>query len=98
MVAERKIIDVENVPGLASFAEEVTTMRKQIVLRKQGKEFAIIVPSTDSSSFSPGRAKTPEDRQAFLASAGGWQGIVDEDMMEEIYNSRRISLRPLIGL
>jgi hypothetical protein len=98
MVAELKVIDVEAIPELASFADEVAATRQPVVLRKRGKDLAKIVPLSGASPFPSGRTKRPEDLQAFLASAGGWQGIVDEEDMEEIYNSRSISSRSSVDL
>ncbi len=98
MVAERKVVDVETVPELAPLTDEVAATRQPIVLRKQGKDLAKIIPIEGLSPYSPGRRKTPEDRQAFLASAGGWQGVVDETSMEEIYGSRSVSSRSLVDL
>lgn len=45
------------------------------------------------------RPKTEEDRDAFLTSAGSWKDIVDTDkLIEDIYESRRRSIRPRVDL
>ena len=97
-MAVPKVVDVETVPELAPLTDEVAATRQPIVLRKQGIDLATIVPIEGISPYSPGRRKTPEDRQAFLASAGGWRGIVDEATMEEIFGNRSVSARALVEL
>jgi antitoxin (DNA-binding transcriptional repressor) of toxin-antitoxin stability system len=94
----RKLVDLDDLSELAQFADEVAATGQPIVLRKRGEDIAVIVPVSGSSRFALGRAKTPEDEEAFLRSAGGWQGIVDEEFMEEVYRSRSVSARPPVEM
>jgi hypothetical protein len=97
-MAMPRVIDLDDAPELASLADEVTATRRTIVLRKRGKDLALVVPIDDPSRFAPGRLRTPEDLEAFLRSAGGWRGVVDEEFMDEVYRSRSTSSRPPVDL
>lgn len=44
------------------------------------------------------RKPTPEDIGAFRSAAGGWADIDTDKLIEDIYESRRISTRPPIEL
>jgi prevent-host-death family protein len=98
MGVARRFIDLEEQPELARLVDAVSGTHEPIVLRRHGKDLAVVVPLDDASAFAPGRDKTASDHEAFLRSAGGWQGIVDQDDMEEIYRSRSVSGRSSVDL
>jgi len=89
-------IDVTDVPELRRLAEEVNRTGQARVLRRDGKDLAVVnpVPPSDEEPFK--RVKTEADRAAFLAAAGGWKGLFDLDQfLRDMQASRRIRRPPV---
>lgn len=99
MTSEPKPIDISAIPELLGLAEEVRSSKQPRVLRRDSEDVAILLPVTPAPKRRSKRAKTPADYEAFLASAGGWKGLVDtEKLKADIAESRRLSSRPALDL
>jgi hypothetical protein len=89
-------------PDLARLAEEVRESRTPRVLLRGDEVIAKIVPASPRPVMPPPgrkREKAKEDEEAFLSSAGSWNGIVDTDQLKKhIAESRALSSRPPIEL
>jgi hypothetical protein len=89
---------VSDNPELSWLAEEVRRNNKALILRRDDKELAVVVP-LPSAPTQVETERTEADREAFLAAAGSWRGLVDTDkLIEDIYESRHRSLRPPVDL
>ena len=98
MARELQPIDITNVPELRALIAEVRASNVPRVLRAGSEDVAILMPMRPPTRRR-GRAKTPADYAAFLATAGGWQGLVDtEQLKADIATSRSISSRPPVEL
>jgi antitoxin (DNA-binding transcriptional repressor) of toxin-antitoxin stability system len=97
MAEPSKSIDITDVPDLLRVAEEVRRAGEPRVLRKDGKEVAMVVPLPRPRKR---RSKKPTeaDIEAFRSAAGGWADIDTDKLIENIYESRRISIRPPVEL
>jgi hypothetical protein len=96
---EIKHLDISNVPELLRIAEEVRITHQPRILRRDSEDLAILMPVTPSSQRRVKRELTESDYQAFLSAAGSWSGLVDSDkLIEDIYESRRLSSKPPIEL
>ncbi len=92
-------IDISNTPDLVRLVEEVAESGKPRVLRRADEDVAVLLPVKKASPRRrTGRKKTDTDREAFLASAGGWRDVDTDTFIEENYKSRRISTRPPVDL
>jgi hypothetical protein len=98
MLADPRVIDIDEAPELVQLTERVLHAGVPILLRRGGREVAVIAPVGDARAFEPGRSRTEHDREAFLRAAGAWRGIVDEEFLEEVYQRRSISSRPPVEL
>jgi hypothetical protein len=91
-------IEVSDIPELSRLAEDVQRRNKPLILQRDGKELAVIVPLPIAPTQVE-TERTEADREAFLAAAGSWRGLVDTDkLIEDIYESRRRSSRPPVDL
>jgi len=98
MATELKSIDIGRLPELVRLACEVKETREPRVLRWEGEDIAILVP-VKPAARPRRRARSKADYEAFLSSAGGWRDLIDaEKLIEDIYESRRISSRPPVEL
>ena len=98
MDEDMSYIDISDVPDLLRLVEEVRTTRRPHILRKNSEDLAVLMPVT-SARHRNKRARTRADYEAFRAAAGGWKGLVDTDkLVDDIYESRKISTRPPIEL
>lgn len=93
------VIDVEDGMDFRGLVQEVRASGESIVLREGGEEVAVVLPS-DPAGDAPSRPKPSEaERQAFLATAGGWSGLIDVDeFLEDVQESRRLPPRPPVDL
>ncbi len=99
MARARTSIDISNTPDLLRLAEEVAESGKPWVLRRADEDVAVLMPvKKPASRRRTGRKKTKADYKAFLASAGGWSDVDTDTLIEDIYESRRISTRPPVEL
>jgi hypothetical protein len=90
-VAEHiKSIDIGDAPELLRLAEEV---------HRSGEDLALVVPVPRSTlRRRRSREKTEADYEAFRSAAGGWKDLDTDKLIEDIYESRRISARPPVEL
>ena len=85
--------------NLADFFARVVHGQEEVVVEGAGGEVAVFKPAPVRKSRRRGRKITAADHAAFLSAAGGWQGLVDTDqLIEDIYESRRMSSRPPVEL
>ena len=93
-------IDISTSPDLKALATEVHDSKRPRVLTADGERLALVVPVPDDEPVVydalPGREITDEDRAAFLASAGGWAGIVDAEELKAQIRAGRGSNRPTL--
>jgi hypothetical protein len=86
MAAERKIIDVEDNPNLAELARAVRDSGEEIVVREGGRNLVVVRPLSPSEIAY---IDDPEDRRKGLMDfAGSMEGLIELDLMREIYASR----------
>jgi hypothetical protein len=94
-----KRIDIENVPELLRIVEEMRVTNEPTVLRQNNEDVAVLIPAATNRRPHAARRKTKEDHEAFLASAGGWKGLVDADeFLAYIHERRDKSRRPPVEL
>jgi hypothetical protein len=99
MAEHAKPIDISGMPDLLHVVEQVRASNEPRILTRDDEQLAVIVPV--GARFRGHRQTTPteEDLEAFRSAAGGWKGVVDVDkLVEDIYESRRISSRPPVEL
>lgn len=99
MAHERETFDISHNPDLMRLAEEVRRSRTPTVLRRDNEDVAVMMPVADGAKRKTKRSaikrKSPEAMAIFLSSAGGWKDLVDTDKLkEDIYESRRLSVKP----
>src|SRR5579871_2875467 len=102
MTRAHDAIDISNLPEVARLAEEVRASRTPRELRRGNEVIARIVPATPLHAPLPirgrGRRNTKTDREAFLASAGSWKGLVDADQLKKDIKEARGSDREFPSL
>ena len=99
MAKEMRSIDISSVPDLVRIAEEVRTSGRPRILRRNGEDMAMVIPIGHGRKHRTRRAREQADYDAFLATAGGWKGLVDGDkLLADIYESREISTKPQVEL
>lgn len=97
MVAEPKMLNIDNKPELRALVSEVKVTGKSVTLVAEGVVVAVIQP-IGREPGEPGDL-TEEEHAAFRATSGGWEGIVDVDQfLADNAESRRISSRPSVDL
>lgn len=98
--AEPIPVDIDAMPDLVRLADEVRTTDTPRLLRREGKDVALLVPAPKRRRRKRSERKpSKEDMEAFYRSAGGWKDLVDTDkLVENIYADRRISDRPPVDL
>jgi len=92
-----KHVDISDEPELARLAEEVHQSRQPQILRRAGQDLAIVLPIEESSGQRR-RRKTPADVAAFRDAAGSWATVDTDQLVEDIRESRRRSMRPPVDL
>ncbi len=91
-------IDISGMPDVERLVEKVRQSQEPITLYRGEVAVAEIVPSGTHTRRLI-RRRTKEGREAFLSAAGGWKDIVDADqLIADIYESRRISIKPPVDL
>jgi hypothetical protein len=98
MADHAKSIDISDVPDVLKLAEEVSRAGEPRVLRRNGEDLAVVLPLPSPEKRRGGRALSEADYEAFRSAAGGWQDIDTDRLIENIYESRRISTRPPVEL
>jgi hypothetical protein len=100
MAEHAEPIELGDASELLRVAEEVRRSHTPRLLRHAGEDLAIVVPIAHTSTKRRrGREKTEADYESFRRAAGSWKDLVDTDkLIEDIYESRRISTRPPVDL
>src|SRR5438093_1336621 len=76
--------------NLESIFSRVARDNAAVVVEKPDGARAVLKPLHTSRKTARDRVPSEADYAAFLASAGGWKGLVDtEQLKEDIYESRR---------
>ena|SRR5258706_11343713 len=99
MQREQKHIDISNVPELIRIVEEMLATRQPRILSRDDEDVAVLMPVASASERPMQQEKTEADYEAFLSAAGSWNGLIDPDeLIADIYESRRLSTRPPVEL
>jgi hypothetical protein len=98
MARELKPIDISDTPDLLKLAEEVRASEKAYLLRRDGEVIAMLVPAPPALRRRDKRRKSEADMAAFWSSFGGWKDVDTNRLINDIYESRRISTRPPVEL
>ncbi|GAC1524137.1 MAG: hypothetical protein NVS2B16_32560 [Chloroflexota bacterium] len=99
MAEQPKTIDISDVPEILRLAEEVRRSNQPRILQRAGEDVAVVVPLPAPKKRRAKRTLSEADRAAFRSAAGGWKGLVDTDqLIKDVYESRRISTRPPVEL
>lgn len=98
MAQRLKFIDITDVPDALRIAEEVRRDGEPRILRRDGEDLAILTPLPRPKRRRRDRTLSQEDYEAFRSAAGGWKDIDTDKLIENIYESRRISTRPPVEL
>jgi hypothetical protein len=99
MAEHTKSVDISMSPDLLRLAEEVHSSNEPRMLTRDHEQLAVVMPVSVRPAKRRRKAPSAEDLEAFRSAAGGWKGIVDVDkLVEDIYESRRISTRPPVEL
>lgn len=93
-----KPLDISHVPELLRIVEEVRATNEPRVLRRDGEDLAVLVPSSPVKGVRSRRVKTTADYEAFRSAAGSWKDVDTDRLVAEIYESRRRSSRPPVEL
>jgi hypothetical protein len=93
-------ISVDELAGdVAGVLDRVVHQHEVVVVERNGSDVAVIRPAAATSRRRRRQAPTPADYEAFLATAGAWDGLVDtEQLKADIAASRRLSPRPQLEL
>lgn len=97
MAEQPKPIDISDVPDVLRMVEEVRRAGEPRVLQRDGEDLAVVVPLRREEK-PRGSKPTSEDIEAFRSAAGGWADVDTDTLIENIYESRRLSTRPPIKL
>jgi|SRR5579875_2027044 len=89
---ELEHIDVAGDPELSRLADDVHRTRQPRILSASGRDLAIVLPIEDDAR-QDGRKNSAEDVAAFREAAGSWATIDTDQLIEDIYESRRRSKR-----
>ena len=99
MKAAKRIPFDELAANLSAVFDRIIRENEIIVVEKEGSGAVMLEPIPSATARRQRRRKTAADYEAFLASAGGWNGLIDtEKLKEDIAESRRISSRPPVEL
>ncbi|HEY7030070.1 MAG TPA: hypothetical protein VH482_02020 [Thermomicrobiales bacterium] len=99
MVAQRKMIDVDDSPELIRLLDQVGESKETTWLRRNGQPIAVIKPVSPRARRPRRRMDPDEARRVLRETAGGWKGLVDTDkLIEDIYADRELPSRELPDL
>src|SRR5690242_3019011 len=84
--------------NLAAIFARVVHDQETIVVEGEAGEVAVLTPVRIPKSRRRGRKRTAADHEAFLSAFGGWSDFDLDTFLENIYESRRSSSRPLVEL
>lgn len=97
MVREAERVDISEMPDVVRLAEEVARTGSRRVLSRDGEAIAVLAPARPKRRLKA-KVLTPEQREAFLASAGGWVGLVDAEQLKRDIKAARGSRRKPVEL
>src|SRR5215217_7210679 len=98
MAKEIAPVDISTNLELVRLIEEVACTGKARMLRRADQDVAILMPLTTRGRTRKVRAKTEADYEAFRASAGSWEDVDTDRLVEELYENRQQSSRPPVEL
>jgi hypothetical protein len=98
MTEHAKPIDISDSPEVLRLAEEVRRAGEPHMLGRDGEHLAVVVPLPQPKKHRRGHTLSEADYEAFHSTAGGWKDIDTDKLIENIYESRRISTRPPVDL
>jgi len=81
-------LDIDAFPGIDQLVEEVVRTKTPRAIRRGGETVAVISPALPKHR-PKGKRITPAQREAFLASAGGWAGLVDVERFKRDIKAAR---------
>jgi len=94
MVREAQSLDISEMPEVARLADAIARTHTPCVLRRGDQEIAVISPARRRARRRSGM--TQAQRDAVLASVGGWAGLVDADELKrQLADARSDSTPPL---
>jgi hypothetical protein len=79
---------------LLAVAEEVQRSGKPRVLKHDDEPVAMVAPLPAKMLHRPRRRLSDADREAFLAAAGSWKGLIDGEQLKRDIKEARGSDRP----
>lgn len=89
MATVLRCVDISDAPDLIRFVEESIVGGEPVVIRRAGRDIALLEPLSGSDDLRPRLTLTVEEEEAFRSSAGAWKGNVDGDkLIREIYEGR----------
>lgn len=88
MVAERKIVDIEDIPEVEALTRELEEHPEGLVLRRGGRQIAVLSTLADASLGQNAdgpkwKTMTSEERETFRSLAGAWAATVDVDALDD---------------
>jgi hypothetical protein len=89
MVAERRIIDIDEMESLAEVLRAVERMHAPIELRKAGKVVAIVSPPEVEGEETP----APGSAEALLKFAGAFRDVFTDAVVDKLEAQRGIPSR-----
>ncbi len=98
MAEHAKSIDISDIPDLLRLAEEVQASNEPRMLTRNAEQLAVVMPVGKRSAKRPRKTPSAEDLEAFRSAAGGWKDLDTDTLVKNIYESRRISIRPRVDL
>ncbi|SRR5260221_12074270 len=87
-------IDISNYPELLRLAEEVSTTKKPLVLTRDKKNLAVVMPVENAATPKKHRGKTKTDYEASLAAIGRWRDLDADALIAHVYRAREEGSRP----
>ncbi len=94
MVAERKIIDLEDVPEVEALTRELDEHPEGLILRRGGRLIAEVSALSEPARVrddhvSAWKSMAPDDVERFRSLAGAWVGLVDFDELDAQWDDHR---------
>ena len=84
-----KSIEIGESPDLVRIVDEIAAGGEPVVLRRNGRDLAILEPLTEGTIHRARRELTPEEIEAFESSGGAWKDLPDADELVRYIKSLR---------
>ncbi len=97
MARELREIDISDMPDVLRIVGEVEASGESLVLRRDARDIAVLMPLAPSKRTRQRRAKSKDDMDAFRAAAGTWADVDTDELIQTIYDGR-ISSKPPVDL